>query len=133
MKKLNGHYIAHIVSFLVILLLIIINFGQNKTVISYPVKDLRVQVDSLNNLLLDQQDSINYLQTKIVQNIKQQNEKTDKKIKSYPNLTNDEFDQLWSGYHSEKDSLPTGSWNILEQRAGSLGIATARVEKTLQK
>jgi hypothetical protein len=65
------------------------------------------------------QTTINYdnKTTKRSQNVKDKNKKHVEDIKRLPSTDSRERDSLWTILLNSKDSLPTGYWNLLEQRA----------------
>lgn len=81
------------------------------------VEQLFEKKDSLDIEMKNDNENIKNKIVSKINNTKKQNEKQIKEIIDIPNLDRAERDSIWSIILTDKDSLPTRYWNILEQRA----------------
>jgi hypothetical protein len=130
---------------LIIVLLSIIlvyQFKQNYHVIqkTEPVeKSTRIEElrDSVNKLLQkneELQTAYDNKQTTIINNIINKNKQDGKKINAISLYSNSQLDSIWASKSTaEKDSIPGGYWDILNQKTGGRNIKDLRVQRDIQK
>jgi hypothetical protein len=87
------------------------------------LKNLRDSVDLLVQQTIEWQTKYDSKQSELINNINQNNQKSDAKIIIIPKYTDAQRDSVWaSKSNSKKDSIPKGYWNILEQKTGGKNI-----------
>jgi hypothetical protein len=130
---------------LIIVLLTIIlvyQFKQNYHVIqktepvekSTRIEELRDSVEQLVQKNVELQTAYDNKQTTIINNIINKNKQDGKKINSIPLYSNAQLDSVWASKSStEKDSIPRGYWDILNQKTGGRSIKDLRVQRDIQK
>ena len=130
---------------LIIVLLTIIlvyQFKQNYHVIqkteppqdSKRIEELRDSVDKLFQKNLELQTAYDNKQTTIINNISNKNKQDGKKINAIPLYSNAQLDSVWaSKSNTEKDSIPRGYWDILNQKTGGRSIKDLRVQRDIQE
>ena len=130
---------------LIIVLLTIIlvyQFKQNYHVIqktdppedSKRIEQLRDSVNKLVQKNDELQTAYDNKQTTIINNIINKNKQDGKKINSIPLYSNAQLDSVWASKSStEKDSIPRGYWDILNQKTGGRSIKDLRVQRDIQK
>ena len=130
---------------LIIVLLTIIlvyQFKQNYHVLqktepvekSTRIEELRDSVEQLVQKNVELQTAYDNKQTTIINNIINKNKQDGKKINSIPLYSNAQLDSVWASKSStEKDSIPRGYWDILNQKTGGRSIKDLRVQRDIQK
>ena len=130
---------------LIIVLLSIIlvyQFKQNYHVIqktepvekSTRIEELRDSVNKLVQKNEELQTAYDNKQTTIINNIINKNKQDGKKINAISLYSNSQLDSIWtSKYTAEKDSIPGGYWDILNQKTGGRNIKDLRVQRDIQK
>ena len=130
---------------LIIVLLTIIlvyQFKQNYHVIqktepvekSTRIEELRDSVEQLVQKNVELQTAYDNKQTTIINNIINKNKQDGKKINSIPLYSNAQLDSVWASKSStEKDSIPRGYWDILNQKTGGRSIKDLRVQRDIQE
>ena len=73
-------------------------------------------------------------QTTVINNIINKNNQDGKKINAIPLYSNTQLDSVWaSKSNTEKDSIPRGYWDILNQKTGGRSIKDLRVQRDIQE
>jgi hypothetical protein len=132
-------YILIIVSLTIIL---VYQFKQNYHVIqktepvekSTRIEELRDSVEKLVQKNADLQTAYDNKQTTVINNIINKNNQDGKKINAIPLYSNTQLDSVWaSKSNTEKDSIPRGYWDILNQKTGGRSIKDLRVQRDIQE
>ena len=132
-------YILIIVSLTIIL---VYQFKQNYHVIqktepvekSTRIEELRDSVEKLVQKNVDLQTAYDNKQTTVINNIINKNNQDGKKINAIPLYSNTQLDSVWaSKSNTEKDSIPRGYWDILNQKTGGRSIKDLRVQRDIQE
>ena len=130
---------------LIIVLLTIIlvyQFKQNYHVIqktepvekSTRIEELRDSVEQLVQKNVELQTAYDNKQTTIINNITNKNKQDGKKINAIPLYSNSQLDSVWaSKSNSDKDSIPGGYWNILNEKTGGRNIKELGIQGNIQK
>ena len=132
-------YILIIVSLTIIL---VYQFKQNYHVIqktepvekSTRIEELRDSVEKLVQKNADLQTAYDNKQTTVINNIINKNNQDGKKINAISLYSNSQLDSIWTSKSTaEKDSIPGGYWDILNQKTGGRNIKDLRVQRDIQK
>lgn len=135
----KGWYIIIIV---VLMIILVYQFKQNYHVIqktepvekSTRIEELRDSVDKLVKQNEQLQTAYDNKQTTLINNIINKNNQDGKKINAIPLYSNSQLDSVWASKSgSEKDSIPRGYWDILNQKTGGRSIKDLRVQRDIQK
>jgi hypothetical protein len=135
----KGWYIIIIV---VLMIILVYQFKQNYHVIqktepvekSTRIEELRDSVDKLVKKNEQLQTAYDNKQTTLINNIINKNNQDGKKINSIPLYSNSQLDSVWASKSgSEKDSIPRGYWNILNQKTGGRSIKELGIQGDIQK
>ena len=112
----------------------------NKPTVTVTIEDtkqierLREQVNKLNSDLSNLQTAYDNKQTTVINNIINKNNQDGKKINAIPLYSNTQLDSVWaSKSNTEKDSIPRGYWDILNQKTGGRSIKDLRVQRDIQE
>ena len=132
----------YIIIIVVLMIILVYQFKQNYHVIqkTEPVeKSTRIEElrDSVNKLIQKNeqlQTAYDNKQTTLINNITNKNNQDGKKIVAIPLYSNSQLDSVWSSKSgSEKDSIPRGYWNILNQKTGGRSIKELGIQGDIQK
>jgi hypothetical protein len=132
-------YLLIIVALAVILVL---QFKKNYHVIqktdspeeSKKIEALRDSVDKLVEKNEELQTAYDNKQTTIINNIINKNKEDGKKIDVIPLYSDSQRDSVWSSKSStDKDSIPRGYWDILNQKTGGRSIKELGIQGNIQK
>ena len=132
-------YLLIIVALAVILVL---QFKKNYHVIqktdspeeSKKIEALRDSVDKLVEKNEELQTAYDNKQTTIINNIINKNKEDGKKIDVIPLYSDSQRDSVWSSKSStDKDSIPRGYWDILNQKTGGRIIKELGIQGNIQK
>ena len=135
----KGWYIIIIV---VLMIILVYQFKQNYHVIqktepvekSTRIEELRDSVDKLVKQNEQLQTAYDNKQTTLINNIINKNNQDGKKINAIPLYSNSQLDSVWASKSgSEKDSIPRGYWNILNQKTGGRSIKELGIQGDIQK
>ena len=135
----KGWYIIIIV---VLMIILVYQFKQNYHVIqktepvekSTRIEELRDSVDKLLKQNEQLQTAYDNKQTTLINNIINKNNQDGKKINAIPLYSNSQLDSVWASKSgSEKDSIPRGYWNILNQKTGGRSIKELGIQGDIQK
>jgi len=136
--KKNWYFLI-IVALAVILVL---QFKKNYHVIqktespeeSKKIETLRDSVNKLVEKNEELQTAYDNKQTTIINNIINKNKEDGKKIDVIPLYSDSQRDSVWSSKSStDKDSIPRGYWDILNQKTGGRSIKELGVQGNIQK
>ena len=129
----------YILVILILLFLIWLNFkdryrlvDQIKSEQSRVIEELR---DSVNKIVKENetiQTKYDEQQKLLIQNTNNENEKIITKIIGIPRYTDKQRDSLWAVIGTEKDSVPRGYWDILNQKTGGRSFKELTVQKPVQ-
>ena len=98
------------------------------------IEELRDSVEKLVQKNVDLQTAYDNKQTTVINNIINKNNQDGKKINAIPLYSNTQLDSVWtSKSNTEKDSIPRGYWDILNQKTGGRSIKELGVQGSLQK
>lgn len=98
------------------------------------IEELRDSVEKLVQKNVDLQTAYDNKQTTVIKNIINKNNQDGKKINAIPLYSDTQLDSVWSSKsNTEKDSIPRGHWNILNQKTGGRSIKELGVQGGLQK
>jgi hypothetical protein len=98
------------------------------------IEELRDSVEKLVQKNVDLQTAYDNKQTTVINNIINKNNQDGKKINAIPLYSNTQLDSVWaSKSNTEKDSIPRGYWDILNQKTGGRSIKELGVQGGLQK
>jgi Tfp pilus assembly major pilin PilA len=123
-------------------IILVYQFKQNYHVIqktepvekSTRIEDLRDSVEKLVQKNVDLQTAYDNKQTTVINNIINKNNQDGKKINAIPLYSNTQLDSVWaSKSNTEKDSIPRGYWDILNQKTGGRSIKDLRVQRDIQE
>jgi hypothetical protein len=132
----------YIIIILVLMIILTYQFKKNYYVIqktepvekSTRIEELRDSVDELIQKNEELQTAYDNKQTTIINNIINKNNQDGKKIVAIPLYSNSQLDSVWASKSStEKDSIPRGYWNILNQKTGGRSIKELGIQGNLQK
>lgn len=132
----------YIIIIVVLMIILVYQFKQNYHVIqktepvekSTRIEELRDSVDKLVQKNEELQTAYDNKQTTIINNIINKNKQDGKKINSIPLYSNTQLDSVWaSKSNTEKDSIPRGYWDILNQKTGGRNIKELGVQGDIQK
>ena len=136
--KKNWYFLI-IVALAVILIL---QFKKNYHVIQKtdsPEESKKIEAlrDSVNNLVKkneELQTAYDNKQTTIINNIINKNKEDGKKIDVIPLYSDSQRDSVWASKSStNKDSIPRGYWDILNQKTGGRSIKELGIQGNIQK
>ena len=132
----------YIIIIVVLMIILVYQFKQNYHVIqktepvekSTRIEELRDSVDKLVKQNEELQTAYDNKQTTIINNITNKNNQDGKKINAIPLYSNSQLDSVWASKSgSEKDSIPRGYWNILNQKTGGRSIKELGIQGDIQK
>ena len=132
----------YIIIIVLLTIILVYQFKQNYHVIektepvekSTRIEDLRDSVEKLVQKNEELQTAYDNKQTTVINNIINKNNQDGKKINAIPLYSNTQLDSVWaSKSNTEKDSIPRGYWNILNQKTGGRSIKELGVQGGLQK
>ena len=126
----------------ILTIILVYQFKQNYHVIqktdppedSKRIEQLRDSVNKLVQKNDELQTAYDNKQTTIINNITNKNKQDGKKINAIPLYSNTQLDSVWaSKSNTEKDSIPRGYWDILNQKTGGRSIKDLRVQRDIQE
>ena len=126
----------------ILTIILVYQFKQNYHVIqktepvekSTRIEDLRDSVEKLVQKNVDLQTAYDNKQTTVINNIINKNNQDGKKINAIPLYSNTQLDSVWaSKSNSDKDSIPGGYWNILNEKTGGRNIKELGIQGNIQK
>ena len=132
----------YIIIIVLLTIILVYQFKQNYHVIektepvekSTRIEDLRDSVEKLVQKNVDLQTAYDNKQTTVINNIIKKNNQDGKKINAIPLYSNTQLDSVWaSKSNTEKDSIPRGYWDILNQKTGGRSIKDLRVQRDIQE
>lgn len=132
----------YIIIIVLLTIILVYQFKQNYHVIektepvekSTRIEDLRDSVEKLVQKNVDLQTAYDNKQTTVINNIINKNNQDGKKINAIPLYSNTQLDSVWaSKSNTEKDSIPRGYWDILNQKTGGRSIKDLRVQRDIQE
>lgn len=132
----------YILIIVVLAIMLVYQFKQNYHVIqktdspedSKKIEQLRDSVDKLFQKNGELQNAYDNKQTTIINNIINKNKQDGEKIDAIPLYSNSQLDSVWSiKLSSNKDSIPRGYWNILNEKTGGRNIKELGIQGDIQK
>ena len=132
----------YIIIIVLLTIILVYQFKQNYHVIqktepiekSTRIEELRDSVEKLVQKNVDLQTAYDNKQTTVINNIINKNNQDGKKINAIPLYSNTQLDSVWaSKSNTEKDSIPRGYWDILNQKTGGRSIKDLRVQRDIQE
>jgi hypothetical protein len=132
----------YIIIIVLLTIILVYQFKQNYHVIqktepvekSTRIEDLRDSVEKLVQKNVDLQTAYDNKQTTVINNIINKNNQDGKKINAIPLYSNTQLDSVWANKsNTEKDSIPRGYWDILNQKTGGRSIKDLRVQRDIQE
>ena len=132
----------YILIIVVLAIMLVYQFKQNYHVIqktdspedSKKIEQLRDSVDKLFQKNGELQNAYDNKQTTIINNIINKNKQDGEKIDAIPLYSNSQLDSVWSiKLSSNKDSIPGGYWNILNEKTGGRNIKELGIQRNIQK
>jgi len=126
----------------ILTIILVYQFKQNYHVIqktepvekSTRIEELRDSVEKLVQKNVDLQTAYDNKQTTVINNIINKNNQDGKKINAIPLYSNSQLDSVWaSKSNSDKDSIPGGYWNILNEKTGGRNIKELGIQGNIQK
>ena len=132
----------YIIIIVLLTIILVYQFKQNYHVIqktdppedSKRIEQLRDSVNKLVQKNDELQTAYDNKQTTIINNITNKNKQDGKKINAIPLYSNTQLDSVWaSKSNTEKDSIPRGYWDILNQKTGGRSIKDLRVQRDIQE
>jgi hypothetical protein len=127
----------YIIIIVLLTIILVYQFKQNYHVIqktepvekSTRIEELRDSVEKLVQKNVDLQTAYDNKQTTVIKN-----NQDGKKINAIPLYSNTQLDSVWaSKSNTEKDSIPRGYWDILNQKTGGRSIKDLRVQRDIQE
>ena len=132
----------YIIIIVLLTIILVYQFKQNYHVIektdppedSKRIEQLRDSVNKLVQKNDELQTAYDNKQTTIINNITNKNKQDGKKINAIPLYSNSQLDSVWaSKSNSDKDSIPGGYWNILNEKTGGRNIKELGIQGNIQK
>jgi hypothetical protein len=123
-------------------IILVLQFKKNYHVIqktespeeSKKIETLRDSVNKLVEKNEELQTAYDNKQTTIINNIINKNKEDGKKIDVIPLYSDSQRDSVWSSKSStDKDSIPRGYWDILNQKTGGRSIKELGIQGNIQK
>ncbi len=132
----------YIIIIVLLTIILVYQFKQNYHVIqktepvekSTRIEELRDSVEKLVQKNEELQTAYDNKQTTVINNIINKNNQDGKKINAIPLYSNTQLDSVWaSKSNTEKDSIPRGYWDILNQKTGGRSIKELGIQGNIQK
>ena len=132
----------YIIIIVLLTIILVYQFKQNYHVIektepvekSTRIEDLRDSVEKLVQKNEELQTAYDNKQTTVINNIINKNNQDGKKINAIPLYSNTQLDSVWaSKSNTEKDSIPRGYWDILNEKTGGRNIKELGIQGNIQK